>query len=431
MITRFFDKSLYLSLYPEVKAVNVNPLLHYLYYGRSEKRFATFNAKTRFIEGQFKYDDQKPLFVVVSHTSSSTGAPLVGFNLGKELSKKYNVINLVLNSGKLQKAFEKECVGSISDFDVASPLLAKRALQYLMHRFGKITGVICNSIETTYVLEAANQLNLPAISLIHEFACYSQYQKQFEYLVKHTNKIVVPAKVIADSISAFAAKSAFNQKLKERLVTQAQGRLPNIPEGHGDNLSIEQLKYKLNINSLDDVNIIIGAGTIDIRKGVDLFISTADNINKLAHKPCKFVWVGEGTDTVFYDWLKTQIAFYNLEDDFVFLPQQRNLENILQLANVFCLTSRLDPFPNVVIDALAADVHVACFEQCSGSADFLKRESANFTLANHLNVADMAAGVTDYLNQQQSVIGVNQKIAESKCSFENYARSIISQFKST
>lgn len=432
-IPKIFDSELYLELYPDIARANITPLRHYFLHGRAEGRVGYFDVQSHFCLGNHQFDNGKALYVIVCHESSATGAPLVGFNLSQQLSKQFNVVNIVLRKNKLQSAFEQECIASISDLHVQSSVLAKKALNFIAKQFKSIDGIVCNSVETAYVLEAANELNIPTVSLVHEFSEYTRPVGKISNTVFYADKVVVPAQVIKDSMCRELQAYRGIKVSPNNITIQPQGRLPFIPEGHGKLDSLETLNTKLGLKSDTNCNVLVGAGYVQIRKGVDLFISAAKRIKELSDKPCKFVWVGEGyspnTDLNYSNWLQTQLTLNGLEEDVVFLGHQRNLDNVMALTDVFCMTSRLDPFPNVVIDALDADVHVACFEQSTGCAKFLQEHNANATIANYLDIEQFAQGVSQYLNANERLVGKNKSIVTDFLNFDNYTQSVLDELK--
>tara|TARA_R110000737_G_scaffold332699_1_gene349770 strand:- start:15337 stop:18441 length:3105 start_codon:yes stop_codon:yes gene_type:complete len=430
-IPGIFDSELYLELYPDIAKAKVSPLFHYMTYGKSEGRIGYFNLKKHFRLGAYSFDAKKALYVIVCHESSATGAPLVGFNLAQQLSKKYNVVNFVLKEEKLHSAFEQESIATFSNMHVQSSVLAKKALKHLVNQFKDVDGIICNSVETAYVLQAANELNIPSISLVHEFSEYTRPVGKITNTVFHADRVIVPAGVVKDSICRELKSYRAIKVIPNNIVVQPQGRLPYIPKGHGKLDCTNTLLNKIGISDKSDAHVLVGAGYVQIRKGVDLFISVAKRIKDLTNKPCKFVWVGEGynpsTDLNYANWVQTQITLNGLEDDVVFLGHQRNLDNVMSLTDVFCMTSRLDPFPNVVIDALDADVHVACFDKSTGCADFLKDNQANATIVDYLNIEQFAEGVSEYLNTQERYKGINHAIVKQSLSFDNYVNVVLEE----
>ena len=105
--------------------------------------------------------------------------------------------------------------------------------------------------------------------------------------------------------------------------------------------------------------LVLGAGYVDLRKGVDIFIQCAAKIAVLAPDlHIRFVWVGRGFDTetdVYYSvYLADQIRRLGLEDRVSFLGEATVLHAAYDAADILLLTSRLDPLPNVAIDALGS-----------------------------------------------------------------------------
>ena len=69
------------------------------------------------------------------------------------------------------------------------------------------------------------------------------------------------------------------------------------------------------------------------------------------------------------------------------------MEPAYALADVFFLSSRLDPLPNVTIDAALRAIPVVCFEGATGMADLLAADAlASQCVVPYLDV-DAAAGL--------------------------------------
>ena len=60
-----------------------------------------------------------------------------------------------------------------------------------------------------------------------------------------------------------------------------------------------------------------------------------------------------------------------LEKTVTFLGEVNSLDPVYAMADIFMLSSRLDPFPNVTIDAMLAGLPVVCFKDASGVAELL------------------------------------------------------------
>lgn len=427
LVLNDFNTQFYLETYPDVAAANMNPLLHYFEVGKHEGRLGSFQAviNTHYVSGGHEYNDLLPTIAIVCHESSATGAPLVGLNLGLSMSDAYNVVHIVLHESKLQQAFVDSSIFTLTH--LRNNYGAIEILMNWLNNTFKLDSIICNSVETYEILEAASKFKMPVISLLHEFSEYTRPRGKITNTVINSDKVIVPAQIIADSAhKEMEVYSGFKNK-PNNLIILPQGKLPFIPQSNGTNLTVEELRSKFNINKSDKV--VVGAGYVQTRKGVDLFIEAAHKIKQQSRTKCKFIWVGGGFepdwDMACSVWLQSQLDEYNLNEDFHFLSHQKSLDDVFTLADVYLLTSRLDPFPNVVIDALEADLPVVCFDRTTGCADFLKQNKANSAVVPFLDTTAMAKKTIRFLTAKNMKVGVNSKLVKDKLCFKNYVNSLV------
>ena len=128
--------------------------------------------------------------------------------------------------------------------------------------------------------------------------------------------------------------------------------------------------------------VVLGCGTVHIRKGIDLFLMCAAAVTSLSPKrSVRFVWVGHGYnpegDWEYSSYLADQIARSGLEGHVAVIDETTELKSAYALADVFLLTSRLDPMPNVAIDAALRGMPVICFDGTTGIADLLRGDAGN------------------------------------------------------
>ena len=85
-------------------------------------------------------------------------------------------------------------------------------------------------------------------------------------------------------------------------------------------------------------------------------------------------------------YLKEQVARSSLEDCVHIVDEVTDLDPFYALADIFFLSSRLDPLPNVAIDAAHCGIPIVCFRGASGISDLMLPEPK------------LASGVVDYLD---------------------------------
>ena len=422
-----FSTQFYRETYPDVAQSGIDLIVHYYSNGINEGRLGSFQTliDQHYVSGKQEYNDELPTIAIVCHESSATGAPLVGLNLGQSMCNDYNVVHIVLHESNLQQEFVDSSI-----FTLTHLRNKHGAIEILMNWLNstfKLDSIICNSVETYEILEAASKFKMPVISLLHEFSEYTRPRGKITNTVINSDKVIVPAQIIADSAHKEMEVFAGIKNKSNNLIILPQGKLPFIPQSNGTNLTVDELRSKFNISKSDKV--IVGAGYVQMRKGVDLFIETAHKIKQQSNNSCKFIWVGGGFDPE-YDmgcsvWLQSQLEELDLLDDFSFLSHQKSLDDVFSLADVYLLTSRLDPFPNVVIDALQADLPVVCFDRTTGCADFLKKNKSNSAVVPFLDTAAMAKETLKFLTTKHKKSGINRQLVKDKLCFKNYVSSLI------
>ncbi|MBA3009203.1 MAG: glycosyltransferase [Proteobacteria bacterium] len=371
-------------------------------------------------QGKRKYENDKETIILVSHESSATGAPLLGLNIARSLNEKFNVINMVLRKSNIHEMFFEDAFLVIDGMGIHIPFVLKYLLKTCVKKYN-VKCVICNSVVTFPALKAANEINIPTLSLVHEFAEYTKPDTIMRDTLYHANKVVLPATIIKTSILEQLDRVFTITKPPSNIALVPQGKLKFLPESYGEDNTPKALCEKLNIDK--DTKVIVGSGYVDIRKGVDLFLYTARYIKNHYKGKLKFVWVGDGykpeIDFTYCLWLEREIKYLGLESDFAFLSHQKSLDAIFSVSDIFCLTSRMDPFPNVVIDAMEADLPIACFKDTTGSVEFLNKNKAESIIADYLDVHGLGKMISAYLKGDTKK-GVNQKIAKEKLDFDIY-----------
>jgi glycosyltransferase involved in cell wall biosynthesis len=362
--------------------------------------------------------------VVASHESSATGAPLLGLNVARAFGAQFNIVHIVTTKSDLHEEFRKHCEMFIYGVRGAG---SKSVLRRLKQQ-RDVYAVICNSVETHDTLIAASELGLPTVCLVHEFADYTRPIGRMSRVVLRADQVIVPAAVVKESISSELRELHGIDKPPANVRVLTQGKLPWLPGNRGDDESADDLRQKLGISSEAGIPVIAAGGAVHIRKGVDLYVALAQQIRRKYSSECRFLWVGSGydpsNDMGYSFWIKKQVELSGLADSMSFLDYQKSLDKVFAIADVFCLTSRMDPFPNIVIDALSHDIHIACFRDGTGCGDFLLENGADCTVVDHLDLGMMADGIIEYLNRPSRSSVRNSELVRDKLNFSKYLRAL-------
>ena len=139
--------------------------------------------------------------------------------------------------------------------------------------------------------------------------------------------------------------------------------------------------------------LAMGMGYADLRKGFDLFLQawrTAQGGKAEMH----FLWVGT-IEPVVLAYLGGEMAAAAAAGTFHHIPHATDGADWLAAADVFLLTSREDPFPTVVLEAMSAGVPTVAFEESGGVPDMLRecRAGVSVPLGDVAAMVSQARGV--------------------------------------
>ena len=243
--------------------------------------------------------------------------------------------------------------------------------------------------------------------------------------------------VFSTSLTLEAAQIR-NQKIDmSKAIILPQGKC-DIPKDANNTANSSEEKAWLRVvlrpsSFIDDRPVVIGAGSVIFRKGVDLFIEMATRVLKMpGGENTFFFWIGASNHPDqpwdYPVYLEDQIRRAGVENRVTILRGTSEIELAYSLADIFVLSSRLDPLPNVAIDAMSVGLPVICFENASGIAEFLVDASLrDACVADYIDTHALAekvyALVTDPTLRGKVSTRI-QEYAETAFNFDSYARKI-------
>jgi glycosyltransferase involved in cell wall biosynthesis len=344
--------------------------------------------------GQISFRSDLPIAIIVSHDASRTGAPILALNMAKALSARYNIVTICLRGGDLVGDFRQVSTQVyVAEHADSSGAMFATMIEAISAKAPPAFAVV-NSIESRHILGALRDRCIPSVALFHEFASYTVPKTAF-----------TDALLLADEV-VFSTELTIRNALDQtsfvrtpRFHVLAQGRC-EVPRRDSDETLRQMERDRLTAllrpgGENTGEFLVIGAGYVQMRKGVDLFIDVARRVLSTEEgRNARFAWIGAGydpeRDAAYSVYLKDQIERAGLTDRMLMLGETSEIEHVYRLSNTLLLTSRLDPLPNVAIDALTEGVPVICFDKTTGIADLLTEAGLR------------EASVADYLDTQQA-----------------------------
>ncbi|WP_267389674.1 rhamnan synthesis F family protein [Sphingomonas sp. GC_Shp_3] len=437
--SRNFDPTVYEEFNADVAASNHNRLFHYETWGRQEGRSYRDWLPHHAMPPLLATGD-RPTVLLLLHEATYTGAPILGWNLAQTMSEHCNVVVVLRRGGALEQALR----------DVACALVEAPPLHVAldpdeMRRFAtrlasvyKPLYTIANSVETRLIAIPLRRNGVPIVGLVHEFWPGRTPDVRLDFYACCA-ALVFPAQIVEQS-----SFRAFREvRLQNRFVLpQGVCAVPllcasGLPRYGPPFLIDDHVPQPLDTFLSDgqrgtDPFTVIGLGAVEMRKGIDLFMSAATAL-RMKHPDItfRFIWLGSwqhATGTEYAAFLEEQFRRSCLEDCLFFYPPVDNLEPIYLRADTLFLSSRLDPMPNVAIDAAMRGIPVICFDGASGMAELLAADPDTASLVvPHLDSGAAADCIAELATDAEHRIACGkaiQQLAHQRFDMTVYATSL-------
>lgn len=431
----------YLEYHSDINNCQANPLYNYLSRGHSAGRKAFLDVKhigvvQRLSEREMellshfpipnlqlagalnRICQDKPTLLCVSHAASKTGAPLIIHKIAEQLKAQYdvNIVNILCQGGELVNRFEAlgptvclhNSVGTLHEFD-------QELIRFILKTVSPFA-MLVNSAESRHLLPELARSGVPIHTLVHENArCFEA--GTFAPIAKHSDRVIFPSQSVAD-----AAYETTDFRQRQSVI---------LPQGLLDE---KMLEAEIGLNTVDireqwnipaAAKLVLGCGTGNGRKGLDLFVSTAlSTLNRVPKNSVVFGWLGK-----LPEYFNAEHAFWALKDvetagqqeNILFFGPVDNVASYFQSSDLFFLPSRMDPFPCVVNEAMASGKPVVLFDQGSGCVDIVKPDGgAVIPYGDVAAASESIAKLCNAPNQRQRMGARNREYVKQHLKFDDY-----------
>ena len=333
------------------------------------RRKIRYHHKNRRELAKLKKGDVDILFI--SHEDSMTGAPRIVYEIAKSCKDDYKIKYLSLTKG-LMTELVKNTFDDVYNTDWIKSSVCENSREeedevfdkYIHKVLKKINPklVYANSLGTfKYVIEA-KKLCIPTIFHLHELgpafiSCRADnYLKEIE---DSADKVVVVSEVCRRlMIDNFKFEPEKIELVNEFINSEEVKK-------KSETVNLDILRASLGINKDDFV--VVGCGHASLRKGTDLFLKACEVVRRNNNNNIKLLWVGRTRE--FNDKIKEYDEI--LDIDKIFTGETMNPFPYINLADLFVLPSRSDPFPLVVLEAMSLGKPVLSIRNGGGSEEQL------------------------------------------------------------
>lgn len=226
--------------------------------------------------------------------------------------------------------------------------------------------IVSNTVTNGDLLEKLSVLKISISTYVHELEMgIQQYTtpKLFQNVLIFTKSYIACAESVKENLIKNHNIDATKIKVLPSLLPESALSFKS------SKLNIIALKNKYNIP--ENAFLVGGMGTVDLRKGVDLFLQVA---NQLKDKnDIYFIWVGGQNTEIEYKIFqidKYQLGLKNV----IFQTSINNPLDFMDAFDVFFVSSREDPYPLVVLEAAMLAKPIICFNKAGGAKDFVEKD---------------------------------------------------------
>jgi glycosyltransferase involved in cell wall biosynthesis/ubiquinone/menaquinone biosynthesis C-methylase UbiE len=295
--------------------------------------------------------------LVVGHDAARAGAQIVLLNMLQEWQRlnTWDFQLLLLGDGVLRGEYEKVCATLVIT-DYKTKLLEEQALNQFCNPAPDV--ILANTVVAGPFLLMLAHYGVPIITYVHEL------QKSIE---RWASGPIMEA-TIENSDHFIAVSDPVKQNLiQNHGIPSAEISCINayIKTSYSTPKDlVSSLREELGLNF--EEKVIFGCGTIDWRKGPDLFVQVALEVLKKIPE-VRFIWIGSDSG----DEASSLAHVLATDSRIRFIGERENPRDYFALGHAFFLSSREDPFPLVALEAADAALPVVCFANAGGMPEFV------------------------------------------------------------
>lgn len=297
--------------------------------------------------------------IIFSHDFERGGAQLLLLNIVKTFSSRRFCVVFSETYGPLADDFlqySSVFIGSAKRNIKKASTLKKR----LGYQVAILNTVFCGKYASDLSV-----LGFKVISLVHEMSSLihkNRWEKYCDEINACADLIVFPSGYVKESFSNCLIGSLRISKVAVR--HQGLFNVYRYDKSKAEYKEYLSKKYGIDLAKR---KLIINVATGCYRKGFDLFLEIAKKVS-IVRKDIFFIWIGNDVEDI-----SSSLSSDDRKN--IFLPGYVSgvecLAPFYGAADLFCLTSREEPFGTIVLEALNAGLPIFSFYGCGGYMDVL------------------------------------------------------------
>jgi glycosyltransferase involved in cell wall biosynthesis len=313
--------------------------------------------------------------LLISHSACRTGAPRCLLRLARELalSPQFECWIVLQRGGELFEDFARAAPTVDAGRLVQGGINAEDLPDLIAALFRGYTSrgiAVCNTMAVSKFHAALSERQIPVLSWVHELPTMVDLfggTVAIEHVKAASRQIVVPVEIVREAwIRRFQIEPAKIRVLRYGV----EPRTDSLDRGK------MRARVRREFGIPEDGFIVLGCGTVDLRKGADLFAQVARRLfTRAAHREVAnrtwFLWVGDSPFPFLRQWLAHDGFVEGFDGRLIFCGEREDTAPFFAASDVFVLTSREDPCPFANLEAMESGLPVVVFQDAGGAPEVI------------------------------------------------------------
>ncbi|MBX2838408.1 MAG: glycoside hydrolase family 99-like domain-containing protein [Gammaproteobacteria bacterium] len=368
---------------------------------------AYLNATKRAVHNLTRHQERMQI-LLVGHDANPHGAQMLLLSYAQVYKEQFGleVVIALKSGGPLLKEYQK-----YGQTIVLEQFGHEELIRTIKTK--QLNLAICNTTVTGDLVPLLKDHGLAVVSLIHELPnLITEYQltEHVKAVADAADHVVFAADVVKSGFESFAPKINGDVRI------MPQGSYKRITF---DERSRSQLRAELGVKESE--KLVLNVGYADLRKGFDLFLQSARQLCA-QDSSLHFVWVG-ALSAEMDRWVKTDLGQSDIDRRIHLVGFSDRVSDYYSACDTLFLTSREDPYPTVVLEAMAVGVPVVLFKKTTGFDSLISEYGY---IADRTN----PTSISEALHQALFVDTDDQKVhranyVDQHCRFDDYVFDIL------
>lgn len=348
--------------------------------------------------------------LVVSHDTNVAGAQVLLLALLEWMRRQptLEVHAAALTGGNIRERFEAQ--GPLLVLDEAlAPGASRRSGDRVIYDFcaGPPDVVLANTVVTGRLHALAKMEGVPVVTFVHELE-----QSILRFAGEEVWRLARDRScaLLAASPAVFANLERRGVPAERMCVTHDYIRA-EVP----DELFLRvgpvgtpasRAAYRKRLGLPEEGILVFGCGSLDWRKGPDLFFETAVELRRRGCDRFHFYWIGApseaGSDAMLDPYRQGKHS-----DAVTFLGLRENPREFILAGDIFFLSSREDPFPLAALEGAECGLPVLCFADTGGMPELIEKQGMG-RVVPAFSITAAADACQDWLDEKVRV-GIGEK----------------------